>query len=101
VDDDDGVDEEEDVRDFGRINFSELESPYLTPYLYNMRFIDKQYGIRREEDGRFMIGDLHIVCRQQNDISIKGSHFKGTRVIWELLTPKNVTRGAVRTDDLK
>ena len=35
------------------------------------------------------------------DISINGRHFKGTRVLWELLTRRNVIIGVVRADDLK
>ena len=52
-DDDDDVDcdaVEEEVKDFGRKNFGEKASPYLTPYLYNRWFLNKQYCIRREED---------------------------------------------------
>jgi len=48
---------EEEVIDFGRMKFVEIASLYLTPYLYNRIFPDKQYGIRREDVGSFMIGD--------------------------------------------
>ena len=33
--------EEQEVSDFGRKNFGELASSYLTPYLYSRRFLDK------------------------------------------------------------
>jgi hypothetical protein len=39
---------DEDVHAFGRRNVCAIASPYLTPYLYNRRFLDKQYGIRRD-----------------------------------------------------
>jgi len=42
-------------------NFGEIASPYLSPYLYNRIFLDKQYGIRREDDGRFMIGESTLL----------------------------------------
>ena len=42
--------EEELVSDLG-----EFTSPHLKPYLHNVTFLYKQYGIRREGDGRFMI----------------------------------------------
>ena len=48
---------EEEVSDLGRKNFGELASAYLEPYLHNVRYLDKQYGIRREDEGRIMIGD--------------------------------------------
>jgi hypothetical protein len=57
-DDADGSPEiEEHVRKFGREKFGELASPYLTPYVYNKGFLDKQYSIRKEADGTFMIGN--------------------------------------------
>jgi hypothetical protein len=45
---------EEHVRDFGRDNFGELASPYLTTYVDNKQFLDKQYGIRKEIDGTYI-----------------------------------------------
>ena len=46
-------DVEEEVSDLDSEKFGELASPYLKPYQYNARFLDKQYGIRRADDGRF------------------------------------------------
>ena len=95
--DDDEVDDygvEEDVSDFGRKNFGKLASPYLTPYIYN-RFLDTQYGIRREKDGRYMIRYSTLSVDNTTEISIKGHG------LWELLTRKNVNRGVMTTDDLK
>ena len=66
-------DEEEEVIDFG-----ELASPYLKPYLHNARFFDKQYRIRREDVSMFMIGGSVSTVDDTSDISLKGKHFKGT-----------------------
>ena len=82
-------------------NFEEIASPYLKPYQFNARFLDKKYGIRRQDDGRFMIGDSVLSVDDTSDISINGRHFKGTRVLWELLPRKNVTREVVTADDVK
>jgi hypothetical protein len=65
-----------DVSDLG-----ELASPYFKPNLHNARFLDKQYGIRREYDGRFMIDDSILTVDVTSDISINGRHFIGTRVL--------------------
>ena len=86
----------DEVSDFG-----ELAKTYLRPYQHNARFLDKKCGIRREEGGRFMIRDSVLTVHDMSDISINGSHFRGTRGLWELSTRKNVTRGVVTTDDLK
>ena len=75
--DDDPV--EEEVKDIGRKNFSEIPSPYLTPYLYTRRFLDKQYRIRRKDDGRFFIGDSTLPVDDGSDISLKGKLFQVTR----------------------
>ena len=83
------------------MDFGELEGPYLKPYHYNGRYLDKLYGIRRENNGRFMICDSTLSGDDTSDICIKGRHFKGTHGLWELLCLKNVNRGVVKTDDLK
>ena len=92
----DGV--EKDVSDFGGKNLGEVASPYLNHYLYNGRFLDKKYGIRREDDDSYMIGDSTLSVYDTSDISIKGRHFKGTRSQWELSTHKNFTRCVVTAE---
>jgi hypothetical protein len=82
-DDDGGADGspeiEEHFRKFGREHFGKIASPYLTPYLYNKRFLNKQYGIRKEADGTFMIGnEPHSVDRESNVI-MYGKQYIGTR----------------------
>ena len=61
---------EEEVSDLGRQNFSELASPYLKPYLHTSRFLYKQNGIRKVDDGRFMIGDSALSVDDMCDISV-------------------------------
>jgi len=55
-DDNDDSEIIEDVKRFGRQNFGEIASPYLTPYLYNKRYLDKLFGIGKGGDGKFRIG---------------------------------------------
>jgi len=54
-DDDDDVFVEDDARAFGKENVGPVASPYILPYLYNRRYLDTQYGIRRDGDP-FKIG---------------------------------------------
>ena len=68
----------EEVSVFGSENFIELVSTYLKPYFFIRRFLDKCNGIRREDDGVFVIGDSTLLGDDMSDISIKGRHFKGT-----------------------
>jgi len=99
-DDDDDVFVEEDARAFGRENVGPIASPYIVPYLYNRRYIDTQYGIRKDGDS-FKIGESTVLVDPYSDITIKGREFKGTTGLWELLTRKNVDRKKITTDDLK
>jgi hypothetical protein len=53
-DDDDAANDfesvDEEVRAFGKSIFGEIASPYLSPYIYNKSFLDKEYGIRKDGD---------------------------------------------------
>jgi len=99
-DDDDNVFVEEDAQAFGRENVGPIASPYIVPYLYNRRYLDTQYGLRKDGDS-FKIGDSAVLVDPDSNITIKGREFRGTTGLWELLTRKNVDRKHVTTDDLK
>jgi hypothetical protein len=78
-DDDDDGDEtnfEEDVRKFGSTQFGSVASPYLAPYLYNKRFLYRQYGSMKEGNV-FKIGDSSLTLDEQSDIRIQGKN------LWE------------------
>ena len=49
-----------------------------SPYLNSMRFLDDQYGIRREGNN-LTIGNSDIIADEKGDITIGGKRFKGTR----------------------
>jgi hypothetical protein len=68
-DDDDDYDEniDEDVLAFGRQQLDQIASPYLTPYLYNRRFLDKHYGIRKDND-MIMTGNSNLSFDETSDI---------------------------------
>ena len=71
-----------------------------SPYLNKMRFLDEQYGIRR--DGNYlMIGSAAVFADEKGDITIGGTSFRGTRVLWELLTRKNVNSYVITNSDIK
>jgi hypothetical protein len=80
---------DKDVRAFGKRNFGEISNAYLTPYLYNKSFLDKEYGIRNDSD-TFMFGDTTFTVDSKIDITIHDKTFRGTKGLWELLTHKKV-----------
>ena len=75
----------------GRENVGLIASSYIVPYLYNRRYLDTQYGLRKDGDS-LKIGDSTVLVDPDSDITIKRREFKGTTGLWELLTRKNVDR---------
>jgi hypothetical protein len=103
---DDGNDEyddefvEEDAKTFGRENVGSVASPYLMPYVYKRRFLNTQYGMRKDGD-IFKIGDSALLADQDGDITIKEKEFRLSEGLWELLTRKRVIKGHVKSVDLR
>jgi len=48
-----------------------------------------------------MVGDSPVVVNADNNITIKGTVFRGTAALWELLTIKNVNTELIKKDDIK
>ena len=65
-----------------------------------MRFLDEQYGIRRDGN-TLMIGSAAVIAGEKVDITIGGTRLGGTRGLWELLTRKNVNSDVITNSDLK
>jgi len=91
---------EDEARGDGRENVGPVASPYLMPYVYKRRFLDTQYGVRKEGN-MFMIGDSLVLVDTSGGITMKDRVFKGSKGLWELLTRKNVKTEVVTKDDLK
>jgi hypothetical protein len=90
--------EDDDYSGDAETKESEIASPYLTP---NTRFLDKQYGIRRDDDGTFMIGNPVVSVDDSSNMTINGKRIRGTKGLWELLARKNVNTGVIRPSDMK
>ena len=103
VDDDNDDDDtyiDKDVLEFGKENFGEVATPYVSPYAYKRGFLDTTYGIRKVGN-TFMIGDSPVDVDTDSNVHIKNQEFKGTKGLWELLTRKRVNKGEVKTPDLQ
>ena len=59
------------------------------PYVYNRRFLDTQYGIRKDTD-IFNIGDFLVFVLTDGDIAI--NLFRGSEGLLEVLTRKIVNK---------
>ena len=69
------------------------------PYVYKQRFVDPQYGIRKDRN-TFKIGDSPVLVDQDGDIRMKENEFRSSEGLWELLTRKNVNKELVTSDEL-
>jgi hypothetical protein len=79
-------------------SFGHIAGSFLTLYLNSPGATDTVFGIYRDKDGNFKIGDSQIEI-QKDDLYIKDRHFKGTRGLWELLTKKSVDHSKITSSD--
>jgi hypothetical protein len=97
-----GEDDVVDVHQFGTEHFGELASPYVTPYVYNRPYLDRDFGIHRDDDGQFRIGNSLIEIDEHNsNVIVQGRVYKGTKGLFELLTRKKVNHSLISKQDLK
>ena len=86
---DTGAVSEDVVRKFARKSFGVIASPYLSPYVHKRGVLDSEYGMRKVGD-KFFIGNSDMTVDTNSDFYKRNKHFKGTRGLWELFTPKKV-----------
>jgi len=65
------------------------------------RSIDTVYGIRRDTNGTFMIGDSPLTVDENGYVSVLGVLYEGTVGLWELLTKMNVDQSLVKPYDMR
>ena len=92
---------EKDVSEFSTKHFGSVASPYISSYAYRRRDMDKDFGIRKDADGTFRIGDSIVDLDPDSNVYVQGKMYKGTKGLFELLTRKKLNHSLVTTDDLK
>ena len=55
---------ESSVREFSARHFGAVASPYVLAYVYRKGNLDRDYGMRRDADGSFRIGNAEVVIDQ-------------------------------------
>ena len=58
------VPSESSVREFSKRHFGAVASPYVSAYVNRKGNLDRDYGMRRDADGSFKIGNAEIVIDQ-------------------------------------
>jgi hypothetical protein len=75
-----------------RINVCAIASPYLAPYIRTRSgHLDTEYGMRKNKDGTFKVGNYSVQIDDNSDI-----HIGKKRFIF-----KNVNLETVTSDDLR
>ena len=83
------------VKAFSEQQFGRVASPYIASYVFHAADVDKDYGMRRDVDGKFRIGNSVVKIDHKPNVIIQGVPYKGTKGLFELLTRKKVDRSFV------
>jgi len=92
---------ESSVRAFSARHFGAVASPYVSVYVYRTGNLDRDYGMRRDADGSFRIGNDEVVIDQDSNVFVKGKSYRGTRGLFELLTRKKVDQSFITRRDIQ
>ena len=57
--------------------------------------MDKDFGIRRDDDGTFKIGNSTLKIDPNSGIHVEGKRYEGTKGLFEFLTLKKVKRKVI------
>ena len=88
------------MRAFSPRHFGAVASPYVSAYVFRNGNLDRDYGMRRDADGSFRIGNAEVVI-DKDSVFVKGKSYRVTRDLFELLTRKNVDQSFITRRDLK
>ena len=77
-----------------------MASPYIASYVLHTADGDKDYGMRRDVDGTFRIGNSAVQIDRNSNVIVQGVPYKGTKGLFELLTRKKVDRSFITDRDM-
>jgi len=89
------------VKAFSEQQFGSVASPYIASYVLHASAVDKVFGMRRDIDGEFRIGNAHVEIDSDSNVIVKGVSYKGTKGLFELLTRKKVDNSFITDSDMK
>ena len=87
--------------DLGETHFGRIATSYLSQYVRGNPSIDRGYGIRRETNGTFMIGDSPLSVDEKGEVSVLDVTYEGWYGLWQLLTKMKVDRSLVIPYDMR
>jgi len=60
------------VKEFSEQQFGAVASPYVPTYVFRTGNIDKDFGMRRDVDGKFRIGNAEVEIDQESNVFVQG-----------------------------
>jgi len=68
---------ESTVREFSARHFGTVASPYVSAYVYRTGNLDRDFGMLRDADGSFRIGNPEVVIDQGSNVFVNGKSYRG------------------------
>jgi len=65
------------VKAFSEHQFGSVASPYIVSYVFHASDVDKDFGMRRDVDGAFRIGNANAEIDQDSNVIVNGISYKG------------------------
>jgi len=93
------VPDESTGRAFSARNFGAVASPYVSAYVYRTSNVNRDFGMRRDADGSFKIGNAEVI--DQDSVFVQGKSYWGMRGLFEPLTRKKVDQSFITDRDLQ
>ena len=88
------------VKAFSEQQFGSVASPYISSYVFHETDVDKDYGMRRDADGTFRIGNSVVQIDRNSNVIVQGVPYRGTTNLFQLLTRKKVDRSFITNRDM-
>ena len=63
---------ESTVRELSARHFGAVASPYVSAYVYRTGIVDRDFGMRRDADRSFRIGNAEVVIDQDSNVNLIG-----------------------------
>jgi hypothetical protein len=86
---------ESTVRAFSAQHFGAIASPYVSAYVYHTGNVDSDFGMRRDANGTFRIGDADVEIDHESNVIVQGKSYKGTRGLDRKSTRLNSSHMAI------
>lgn len=72
----------------------------MKPYVSNKAYLDRDYGIRKDADGQFLIGNSLNYIDEDSNVNVRGKRYIRTQRLFELCALRKVKHSLIIPYDL-